>query len=78
MKEKGFVFNYKELTVRGSFVNLLFTLAIVGLIIFGAFNESVAGNLKTLEALIIATYATSFGVWQGKKYLEGKNKEEPE
>ena len=72
-KEKGVVFNYKTLTIRGSFVNLLFTMTLIFLLFFGAFNEKIAQNLDKMAELIIAIYAISYGVWQGKKYFEDKN-----
>lgn len=77
-KEKGVVFNYKNLTIRGSFVNLFFTVTIVNLIIIGAFYSVVADNLTKLATLIIGTYGPSLAIWSGKKYLEERKKKEKE
>jgi hypothetical protein len=73
-KDKGIIFNYKNLTIRGSFVNLFFTITVVNLIIIGAFYSVVADNLTKLATLIIGTYGPSLAIWSGKKYLEEKKK----
>jgi hypothetical protein len=73
-KNKGIIFNYKNLTIRGSFVNLFFTITVVNLIIIGAFYSVVADNLTKLATLIIGTYGPSLAIWSGKKYLEEKKK----
>jgi len=54
---------------------MLFTMVLMVLFIVAAFKKEVADNLKMIAELIIAIYAISYGVWQGKKYLEGKKKE---
>ena len=77
-KAKGLVFNHQTITIRGSFINMLFTLVLMILFIAAAFNASVAANLKLVAELIIAIYAISYGVWQGKKYLEGKKEKKDE
>lgn len=74
-KPKGFIFNHQTITIRGSFINMLFTMVLMILFIVAAFKKEVADNLKMIAELIIAIYAISYGVWQGKKYLEGKKKE---
>jgi len=74
-KPKGFIFNHQTITIRGSFINMLFTMVLMVLFIVAAFKKEVADNLKMIAELIIAIYAISYGVWQGKKYLEGKKKE---
>ena len=71
-KEKGFIINHQTITIRGSFINMLFTMVLMALFIAAAFNEKIASNFKMLTELIIAIYAISYGVWQGKKFLEGK------
>ena len=77
-KAKGLVFNHQTITIRGSFINMLFTMVLMILFIAAAFNASVAANLKLVAELIIAIYAISYGVWQGKKYLEGKKEKKEE
>jgi len=77
-KEKGFIFNHKTITIRGSFINMLFTMVLMTLFIVAAFRKEVADNLKMIAELIIAIYAISYGVWQGKKFLEGKEKKKEE
>ena len=72
-KEKGFIFNHKTITIRGSFINMTFTVILMLLFVFGAFNDKVAANLDKMAELIIAIFAISYGVWQGKKYFESKN-----
>jgi surface polysaccharide O-acyltransferase-like enzyme len=74
-KKKGFILNHDESTIRGSFVNLLFTLVLIVLITLGAVNKTVAENLDKIAELVIGIYAISFGVWQGKRYLENRNKD---
>ena len=73
-KAKGFVFNHQNITIRGSFINMLFTMVLMILFIAAAFNDKIAANLKLIAELIIAIYAISYGFWQGKKYLENKDK----
>jgi len=77
-KAKGFVFNHQTITIRGSFINMLFTMVLMVLFIVAAFKKEVADNLKMIAELIIAIYAISYGVWQGKKYLEGKKEKKDE
>ena len=77
-KEKGFIFNHKTITIRGSFINMLFTMVLVVLFVAAAFNKGIAENLKMVAELIIAIYAISYGVWQGKKFLENKEKKKEE
>lgn len=79
-KPKGFIINHQTITIRGSFINMLFTMVLMILFIASAFVDRVATNLKTNTELIIAIYGISYGVWQTKKYLEGKKemKEEDE
>jgi len=71
-KPKGFIINHQTITIRGSFINMLFTMVLMALFIAAAFNDKIAANLKLIAELIIAIYAISYGVWQGKKFLEGK------
>lgn len=77
-KAKGLVFNHQTITIRGSFINMLFTMVLMGLFIAAAFNEKIASNLKMLTELIIAIYAISYGVWRGAKFLENKKEKKEE
>lgn len=38
-KEKGFIFNHKTITIRGSFINMLFTMVLMTLFIVAAFRN---------------------------------------
>ena len=71
-KAKGLVFNHQTITIRGSFINMLFTMVLMALFIAAAFNDKIAANLKLIAELIIAIYAISYGVWRGAKFLENK------
>lgn len=77
-KEKGFMINHKTITIRGSFINMLFTMVLMALFVAAAFNKGIAENLKMVAELIIAIYAISYGVWRGTKYLERKKKDHNE
>lgn len=54
-------------TIRGSFINFIFTVLVAILIGIGAFRESVASNLMKMETLIIGVYAASFGIYSLKQ-----------
>lgn len=59
-------------SIRGSFVNLFLTFALLGLI-FAAIisaNENMVKNIKELQGLIVWFYGISYGVWSGKKVIE--------
>lgn len=63
-----------EKSIRGSFVNLLITVSILLLVIYGVlFDPNIVDRLKTLETLIVGFFATSMGIWTTKKILENKN-----
>lgn len=69
---KNLIWNAEEKSVRGSFVNLTITTAILGLIIVGAFVPTVAANLEKLAILITGFFTMSMGIWAVKKYKEGQ------
>ena len=77
-KAKGFVFNHQTITIRGSFINMLFTMVLMILFIAAAFNDKIAANLKLVAELIIAIYAISYGVWRGMKAWENKKEKKEE
>lgn len=54
-------------TIRGSFINFIFTVLVAILIGIGAFREAVANNLMKMETLIIGVYAASFGIYSLKQ-----------
>ena len=77
-KAKGLVFNHQTITIRGSFINMLFTIVLMVLFVAAAFNASVAANLKLVAELIIAIYAISYGVWRRMKAWESKKEKKEE
>lgn len=54
-------------TIRGSFINFMFTVMVAILIGIGAFRSGVAENLMKMETLIIGVYAASFGIYSLKQ-----------
>ncbi len=73
-KEAGsYIFNRREKTVRGSFVNLSITFTILLLVVIGCFNDVVAERLDKMSTLIIGFFTASLGIWSYKKYQEGNN-----
>jgi hypothetical protein len=64
-------------TIRGSFINFVFTVLVAILIGIGAFRGPVADNLMKMETLIIGVYAASFGIYSLKQgytaYLNKSN-----
>jgi len=71
------VYNKKENSVRGSFVNLLVTFIILVLICVGAFDKNVASNLKNMETLIIGFFGISFSVWTYGKVKSQQSQVDP-
>ena len=68
------IWDNEEKSVRGCFVNLLITVSILSLLVYGIlFDVSVVGRLKTLETLIVGFFTASFGIWTVKKVIEKKN-----
>jgi len=71
-KTKGLIINHKTITIRGSFINMLFTMELMGLYVASAANSTVASNVKMIAEPLVATYAISFGVWRTAKYFDDK------
>ena len=71
-KTKGIMINHKKITIRGSFINMLFTMVLMGLYVASAANSTVASNVKMIAEPLVATYAISFGVWRTAKYFDDK------
>ena len=57
-------------SIRGSFVNLLISMAILFCIVVGAFNDAVALRLEKLSTLIIGFFTMSMGIWSYKQVQE--------
>ena len=67
---KTAIWDKKDKTVRGWFVCLIITFAIMTIIIIGAFNDAVADRLNKMDALIGTFFAATFGVWRIGKAIE--------
>jgi hypothetical protein len=67
---KTFFYDHTENTIRGSFINILITAIYAGLAIAGCFVDTVAHNIEKQYMFLIGFFATSFGMWSGKKILE--------
>jgi len=64
----------QEKSIRGCFVNLLITVSILSLLVYGIlFDPHVVERLKTLETLIVGFFTVSFGIWSVRKAIEKKN-----
>jgi hypothetical protein len=64
----------QEKSIRGCFVNLLITVSILSLLVYGIlFDVHVVERLKTLETLIVGFFTVSFGIWSIRKVIEKKN-----
>ena len=70
---KTLIWNKKENSIRGSFVNLVITMTILLLISIGAFNDAVAKRLVDMAALIIGFFASTMGIWAYRKAKETCN-----
>jgi len=57
-------------SIRGSFVNLTISMAILFCIVIGAFNDAVALRLEKLSTLIIGFFTMSMGIWSYKQVQE--------
>jgi uncharacterized protein YebE (UPF0316 family) len=59
-------------TIRGSFINMILTFSLLGLIVYGTLfgGKEIVNNLKELQSLIIWFFGLSFGIWSGKKVVE--------
>jgi len=67
---KTLIWNKKENSIRGSFVNLMITAVIILLIIIGAFNDDVADRLSNMATLIIGFFTSTMGIWAYRKHTE--------
>jgi len=69
---KNLLWDTKDQTIRGSFINMIVTLVILSLVCVGAFNTSIAANLDKMCPLILGFFGISFGVWAAKS-VKGKS-----
>jgi len=70
----NFIWDNENKSIKGSFVNLVITFSILGLVCWGAFDKNVTSNLKELSALIIGFFTVSFGVWKVSNVITELNK----
>lgn len=66
------VWDNKRQSVRGSFVNLILTFTILGLIVAGITDDAIMERVEKLSTLILGFFATSLGIWSYKKIAEKK------
>ena len=59
-------------SIRGSFVNLILTMTILGMIVAGCTSDAIMLRVEKLSTLILGFFATSIGIWSYKKIQEGK------
>lgn len=70
---KNLVWNKKEQSVRGSFVNLCITSFIVILITAGCFSDVIAERLDKMSSVIVGFFVASMGIWSAKKGFDSFN-----
>ena len=70
----NFVWDKDNKSIRGSFVNLVITFTILGLVCWGAYDKQVTANLKEMAGLIIGFFTVSFGVWKVSNVITDLNK----
>jgi predicted transporter len=69
---KSLFWDKENQSIRGSFVNLILTLTILGMIVAGTTSDEIMNRVEKLSTLILGFFATSIGVWTYKKIAEGK------
>jgi hypothetical protein len=69
-KKRSFVWDYDENTIRGSFVNVMLTVAYLIIAGCSLVFDVVAKNVSTASTFLIGFYLVSFGVWATKKTVE--------
>jgi hypothetical protein len=57
-------------SLRGSFINALITFVYLVLIVIGVFYEPVRAGIQAQQTFMTWFFATSFGLWIGKKTVE--------
>jgi hypothetical protein len=66
---KGLIIN-TDGSIRGSFINSLITFVYLVLIVIGIFYEPVRVGIQAQQTFMAWFFATSFGLWIGKKTVE--------
>ena len=66
---KGLIIN-TDGSIRGSFINTLITFVYLVLIVAGVFNEPIRTGVQAQQTFMTWFFATSFGLWIGKKTVE--------
>lgn len=69
---KNLFWDTENQSIRGSFVNLILTLTILGMIVAGITSDAAAARAEKLSTLILGFFATSIGIWSYKKIQEDK------
>lgn len=69
---KNLFWDKENNSIRGSFVNLVLTMTILGMIVAGCTSDAVMLRVEKLSTLILGFFATSIGIWSYKKIAEGK------
>lgn len=67
---KTLMWNKRENSIRGSFVNLVITATILLLICIGAFNSDVCKRLTEMATLIVGFFVSTMGIWAYRKNRE--------
>jgi hypothetical protein len=67
------IWDSESKSIRGSFVNLIITIAILFIICYACFDAKVAENVNKLTSLIIGFFTVSFGVWKAAGVIENLN-----
>ncbi len=62
-------------SIRGSFVNLIITIVILGLFVAGALNDDIAARLDKLSGAMVGFFTASMGIWAFKKVQDDKTTE---
>jgi hypothetical protein len=70
---KSLVWNKKENSIRGSFVNLCITGLIAIMVIAGCFSDVLAERLDKMSTLIIGFFTASMGIWGFRKGFDSFN-----
>lgn len=69
-ENKNFAYDYKDRTLRGSFINQVLIFTFVGLILIGVlFSDAIVARLVKLTELISLLFFISFGGWKTAQYF---------
>lgn len=70
--DKTFIWDFKDKTVRGSFINFLLTVVLLSIIALGCFYDGVCSRLVKLSELVMGFYFISLGVWKTGQVMKYK------